>query len=130
VSARGNRVALGIVLALVVGKTIGVFGATYVVARFTRAELDDELSWIDVFGLAILGGIGFTVSLLIATLAFGEGTTEVAHAKVAVFCGSLAAAVLASVVLRLRNQVYRRIQQEEQVDADGNQVPDVYDRDR
>jgi NhaA family Na+:H+ antiporter len=130
VSALGDRVAVGIVLALVVGKTIGVFGATYVVARFTRAELDDELSWIDVFGLAILGGIGFTVSLLIATLAFGEGTTEVAHAKIAVFCGSLAAAVLASVVLRLRNQVYRRIRQEEQVDADDNHVPDVYDRER
>ena len=44
---------------------------TWLTARFTRASLDDELSWIDVSGVALLGGIGFTVSLLIGELAFG-----------------------------------------------------------
>ena len=59
-----DRVAVGIVVGLVVGKTIGIFGSTYLVARFTRARLDDDLRWIDVFGIAVLSGIGFTVSLL------------------------------------------------------------------
>jgi NhaA family Na+:H+ antiporter len=124
-SALTDRVAVAIVVALVVGKTIGVFGSTYLVARFTRAELDDDLTWVDVFGLAVLSGIGFTVSLLIASLAFGEGSIEVDHAKIAVFCGSLIAAVLATVVLRLRNRVYRGIQEAEQADADRGGVPEV-----
>jgi NhaA family Na+:H+ antiporter len=125
-SALTDRVAVAVIVALVVGKTIGVFGSTYLVARFTRAELDDDLAWVDVFGLAVLSGIGFTVSLLIASLAFDEGSSEVDHAKIAVFCGSLIAAVLAAVVLRLRNQVYRRIREAEQVDADSDGVPDAY----
>ena len=47
-----DRVALGIVVGLVVGKTIGIFGSTYLVARFTRARLDDDLRWIDVLGIS------------------------------------------------------------------------------
>lgn len=103
-----DRVALGIVLGLVVGKTIGVFAATYLVARFTHATLDEGLAWVDVLGLAILSGIGFTVSLLIGELAFGAGSDRDAHAKVAVLTGSLLAALLAAVVLRLRNRAYRQ----------------------
>ena len=66
-----DPVALGIVAGLVVGKPVGIFCSTYLLSRFTRAELDDDLAWIDVFGLAVLAGIGFTVSLLIGELAFG-----------------------------------------------------------
>ena len=114
-------------VALVVGKTVGVFVATWGVARFTHAELDDDLAWVDVFGLAILSGIGFTVSLLITELAFDEGSSELDHAKVAVLCGSLLAALLATVVLRLRNRVYKQIRAAEQADEDRDQVPDVYE---
>ena len=71
-----DPVALGIVVGLVVGKTIGISAATWLVARFTRAELDEDLSWSDVLGLALLGGIGFTVSLLIGELAFGAGSVR------------------------------------------------------
>ena len=108
-SALTDTVAVAVMVALVVGKTVGVFVATWGVARFTHAELDDDLAWVDVFGLAILSGIGFTVSLLITELAFDEGSSELDHAKVAVLCGSLLAALLASVVLRLRNRVYKQI---------------------
>jgi NhaA family Na+:H+ antiporter len=125
----GSSVALGIVVALVVGKTVGVFGATWLMARFTRADLDDELSWTDVLGLSMLAGVGFTVSLLIGELAFGQGTPSDDHVKVGVLVGSLAAALLSTVVLRLRNRVYRRICEAEALDEDQDGIPDVYQRD-
>lgn len=53
---------LGVMLGLVVGKTLGIFGGTWLAARFTRAELNDDLAWPDVFAVASLAGIGFTVS--------------------------------------------------------------------
>jgi NhaA family Na+:H+ antiporter len=111
--AAQDPVTLGIVLGLVVGKCVGITLATWLLARFTSARLDDELAWIDVIGMAILGGIGFTVSLLIGELAFGR-SAHGEHAKVGVLFGSLAAAVLASIVLRSRNRVYRRIGSAEQ----------------
>jgi len=123
-----DTVALGIVAALVVGKTVGITAATWLVARFTRAELDDHLSWWDVVGLGLLGGIGFTVSLLIGELAFGAGSVRDEHAKVGVLVGTVAAAALAAVLLRLRNRVYRRIAVAERVDADRDGIPDAYQR--
>jgi len=126
-AAFGDPAALGVVLALVVGKALGVLGGTWGFARFTRAELDDELAWTDVLGLSLLAGIGFTVSLLIGGLAYGPGSARDEHIKVAVLVGSLTAAVLAAVVLRLRNRVYRRIAVEEQRDDDGDGVPDCFE---
>ncbi len=123
-----DSVAVGIVLGLVLGKAIGITGATWLVARFTRAELDPELGWTDVLGLALLGGIGFTVSLLITELAFGLGTPTYDHAKVGILTGTLLAALLATVVLRLRNRRYKRIHEDEQADFDADGVPDVYQR--
>jgi NhaA family Na+:H+ antiporter len=124
-----DRVALGIAAALVLGKTIGISGATWLVQRFTRARLDDELGWPDVVGLAVLGGIGFTVSLLIGELAFGADTPQDDHVKVGVLVGTLAAAVVAAVVLRLRNRRYRRLCALEDVDRDADGVPDVFEPD-
>jgi NhaA family Na+:H+ antiporter len=108
-----DPVALGIVLGLVLGKTIGILAATWLVQRFTRASLHESLAWIDVVGLAILGGIGFTVSLLIGELAFGSGSERDEHVKVAVLTGSVAAALIAAVLLRVRNRIYQRIQSAE-----------------
>ena len=126
--ALGDPVALGVMAGLVVGKLIGVFGSTWLVARFTRARLDDELSWRDVGGLSMLTGVGFTVSLLVGELAFGVGSERDDSVKLAVLLGSLTAATLASVVLRMRNQVYRRIAELEARDDDADGIPDVYQR--
>ncbi len=115
-----------IVVALIVGKTTGVLLATFLVARFTHAELADDLAWRDVLGLSLLAGIGFTVSLLIAELAYGAGTEQDERAKVGILAGSLLAALLAAAVLRARNAVYRRIAEEEARDDDADGVPDVY----
>jgi len=65
-----SPVPLGIIVALIVGKAAGVFGGAYLTARFTRAELAPDLRWREIFSVGVLGGIGFTVALLIAELAF------------------------------------------------------------
>jgi NhaA family Na+:H+ antiporter len=128
VTSLQDRVALGIVVALVVGKSAGILGATALVSRFTRARLDESLSWWDVLGASLLGGIGFTVSLLIGELAFGAGSVRDEHVKVGVLVGSLLAAVLAAVVLRIRNRTYRRLDAEERLDENRDGIPDSYQR--
>jgi NhaA family Na+:H+ antiporter len=107
-----SPVFLGIVAGLVVGKSIGVLGSTYLVARFTRAELAEGVTWTDLLGVALLAGIGFTVSLLIGELAFGTGSERDEHVKAAVLAGSLTSALLAALVLARRNAIYRRMYEE------------------
>ncbi|WP_051551511.1 Na+/H+ antiporter NhaA [Nocardioides sp. URHA0020] len=124
-----DPIALGVICGLVVGKSVGIAGSTWLLARFTRATLDDELTWVDVIGMAMLAGVGFTVSLLIGELAFGNGTTADDHAKVGVLVGSLVATALAAVVLRGRNRTYRRLCELEERDSDRDGVPDVYQHD-
>ncbi len=94
-------VALGVIIGLVAGKAIGIFGGAYLTARLTRAELAPDLCWFDVFGVAVLGGVGFTVALLVAELAFTGHPELQDQAKTAVLVASLLAAVLAAVVTRL-----------------------------
>ncbi len=127
-SAFSDPIVIGVALGLVVGKPVGIMAATWLTARFTHADLDEGLTWVDMLGLSILAGIGFTVSLLIGELAFGIGQDE--HVKVAVLAGSVAAALLAAVILRLRNGVYRRIHEREIADRDHDGIPDVYEDDR
>ncbi|MFE3323955.1 Na+/H+ antiporter NhaA [Streptomyces sp. NPDC059176] len=118
---------LGVVLGLIVGKTVGIFAGTYLAARFTRARLNPELAWADVLALAVLAGIGFTVALLIGELAFPDPAAA-EHIKAAVLIGSLIAAALAAVLIRRRNGVYRRLYEEETRDEDGDGTPDIYQR--
>ena len=116
-AALGDSVAVGIVVALVVGKTVGIFGSTLLVVKATRVALADSLRWIDLFGLAVLGGLGFTVSLLVAELAFGIGTAHGEHAKIAILVGSTIAAVLGAAIMAARNRHYRRINAPRNVDG-------------
>ena len=127
--ANRSTITYGIVLGLVVGKTLGIVGATWLMARFTHARLDPSLGWIDVVGVGMLGGIGFTVSLLIGDLAYGLASTYDEYVKIGVLEGSVLAALLATVVLRLRNRRYRLISEDEERDDDRDGVPDVYQRD-
>lgn len=126
VTALRDPIALGIVVGLVVGKSVGVFGTTRLLSAVTRAELDSSLRWIDVFGVSLLAGIGFTVSLLIGDLAYGSDPARQSVVKVAVLTGSLLAAFLAAVVLRIRNRHYRSVFELETCDDDHDGVPDVY----
>ncbi|CAM2830197.1 Na+/H+ antiporter NhaA [Saccharomonospora xinjiangensis] len=125
-SALTDPVAIGIMAGLVLGKAVGIFGTTFLMSRFTRAELDSDVAWVDVFGIAVLAGIGFTVSLLVGDLSFGEGDERGETVKIAVLFGSLLAALIASVVLRMRNRHYRKIHEKETRDADRDGIPDIY----
>ncbi|MET9518051.1 Na+/H+ antiporter NhaA [Streptomyces sp. NPDC002994] len=118
---------LGVVLGLVVGKTVGVFAGTYLAARFTRARLNPDLAWADVFAVAVLAGIGFTVALLVGELAF-PNPAEAEHIKAAVLIGSLIAAGLAAVLVIRRNTLYRRLYEEENRDDDHDGIPDIYQK--
>ncbi|MFB0836891.1 MULTISPECIES: Na+/H+ antiporter NhaA [unclassified Arthrobacter] len=125
-SALTDPVALGIILGLVLGKPIGILATTWILTKATRATLDSSFKWIDVFGVALLAGIGFTVSLLVAELSFGNGSLHDDHAKVGILAASLIAALLATAVLRTRNRQYRLAEELENVDSDHDGVPDVY----
>jgi NhaA family Na+:H+ antiporter len=129
-TALRDPVAIGVLIGLVVGKPVGVLGATWLVSRFTRAELDADLSWWDVLGLAMLAGVGFTVSLLIGELAFGAGSDRDNHVKVAVLAGTITAAAFAAIMLRARSNVYERLSAAEAVDADSDGTPDAYESDQ
>ena len=121
-----DPVALGIVAGLVVGKAVGIFCSTYLLSRFTRARLDDDLAWIDVFGIAVLAGIGFTVSLLIGEPPSDPRACATTTSRSASSWAPLATALLATVVLRARNRVYRPIREDEERDDDADGIPDVY----
>lgn len=114
-------VGLGVILGLVLGKPLGITLATFLVARFTRAHLAPGLGWWDVIGVGLLAGIGFTVSLLVGSLAFGTGTVLDDHVVVGVLVASLLAAVIGGAVLSWRGRVHVRR-------ADGSPEPDAVDR--
>jgi NhaA family Na+:H+ antiporter len=125
-----DPVALGIIAGLVLGKPIGILGTAWLVARFTHAHLDDELNWLDVLGVSLLGGIGFTVSLLIGDLAFGAGSSADQHVKIGILAGSVLAALLAAVLVKSRDRTYRRIEAAERLDTDADGVPDAFEHPR
>ncbi len=99
-----DPVVLGVVLGLVVGKPIGVFGGVWLLTRFTRADLGDDLGYREVVGVAVLAGIGFTVSLLVADLSFTGDLRDAA--KTAVLAGSLISAVAGALILGHRDRFH------------------------
>lgn len=127
VSGLADPVALGIIAALVLGKPVGILGTAWLLTKATKASLDRSLKWIDVFGVSLLAGIGFTVSLLLAELSFVRGSGHDDHAKVAILAASLLAALLAAAVLVTRNRHYRAVEAEEARDSDQDGIPDVYE---
>ena len=121
-----SPLGLGVILGLILGKAIGITGATWLVTRLRHAHLDPDLSWLDVLGLAVLGGIGFTVSLLVSELSFGQGTPNDDIGKVAILTASVLAAALAAMILGSRNRHYRAVELAEQVDEDNDGTPDKF----
>jgi NhaA family Na+:H+ antiporter len=123
-----DPVVLGVIAGLVLGKAIGIFGSTYLLTRYTRAALAEDITWPDLLGVALLAGIGFTVSLLIGELAFGAGSVADDRVKVAVLGASLLSATLAATVLRRRDAAYRRRTEREAVTVGGAAVPEMHQR--
>ena len=90
---------LGIALGLFVGKQIGVFGSVWIAVKFGFAVRPKDASWMQVYGVALLCGIGFTMSLFIGGLAFSDAAQGDA-VKIGVLMGSLASALLGYLILR------------------------------
>ena len=95
-----DPVVLGIVLGLVLGKTVGVFGAAWLTERVGLARYPAGMTQTHLFGVAMTAGIGFTVAIFVATLAFEDAAT-VELAKLGILVASFVAAVLGYLVLRL-----------------------------
>lgn len=100
-----SPIAVGVVVGLVLGKPAGILLGTWLATRFSRAELGTEVGWRDLVGVAVLGGVGFTVSLLVSDLSFSGVGAETA--KTAVLAASLAAALLGSAIIGRRNRHHR-----------------------
>jgi NhaA family Na+:H+ antiporter len=96
--AMGSTLTWAVVAGLLVGKPVGIAAATWVALRLRIGALPDGVRFGHVIGAGALGGIGFTVSIFIAGLAFDDGAL-VNDAKVGIFLGSIASGVLGSVLL-------------------------------
>ena len=96
----GGSVTLAVILGLVVGKPLGITGAALAAVRLQIAALPAQVRWMELHGCAWLGGIGFTMSFFIASLAF-QDTTLLESAKVGILGGSIFAAMVGTIVVRL-----------------------------
>ena len=105
-TAYASPVTLGIIFGYVLGKPIGVTGATWLATRLSRGHLRPPVGWASVAGAGTLAGIGFTVSILIADLAF-QGT-DLAEAKVGTLSAAVLAATLTWLFVLATKQVPRR----------------------
>lgn len=99
-AARETPVAAAVVVALVVGKAVGLTGGTALAVRMGLSRLPAGVRWPHIAGMGLLAGIGFTVSLFITDLAYDDPDL-VSAAKLGVLCGSVIAAAAGTVVLRL-----------------------------
>jgi NhaA family Na+:H+ antiporter len=97
-SVLSNTLSWGIIAGLVLGKPLGICGACYVLVKKKIAQLPNDTNWYQMIGASILAGIGFTMSIFIATLAFSSSILQ-DQAKVAVLCASLVASILGSLFL-------------------------------
>ena len=96
---------LGIALGLVVGKQIGVFSAVWLVVRLSGSVQPPGTRWLQVYGAAVLCGIGFTMSLFIGALAFPGDPARIEAAKIGTLLGSVASALLGWAILRFADPV-------------------------
>lgn len=103
VTHSGDAIAIDVVGGLLVGKVAGIFGGARLAVRLRLGSLPEDVAWGDVVPVAVLGAIGYTVSLLITRLAFSDVAAEERSAA-AVFAASVLASGLAVVLLRRRSR--------------------------
>jgi NhaA family Na+:H+ antiporter len=94
-------VPLGIILGLFVGKQLGVFGFSWIAVKLGIASLPRETDWKMLYGVSILTGIGFTMSLFVDTLAYGDATLYHYADKLAILLGSLLSGIVGYITLRV-----------------------------
>jgi len=96
----GDPVGLMIAIALVIGKTLGIFGFSYIAVKCKLARLPNGVSWRMILAAAMLGGIGFTMALFIAGLAFLGHPANLEAAKTGILIGSLVAGIGGALLMR------------------------------
>ena len=94
-----NKVPLGIVLGLFVGKQLGVFVFSYISIKLKIAQMPNNSNWLNFYGVGILTGIGFTMSLFVGNLAFTENIQYMDGVKIGVLSGSLLSTVFGYLLL-------------------------------
>ena len=109
-STAGDPAAQGVALGLIFGKPIGILIATFLLVKLTGANLDPSVRWPDLAAVAVVAGVGFTVSLLIGELSFDATSPHSAHVKAAVLIGSLTSAAIGGLLLTWRTRVHLRTQ--------------------
>ena len=96
-----DHLTLGVTFGLLVGKLVGVFGAAALVVRLGWADLPRDAGWLQLLGVSLLCGIGFTMSLFIGMLAFADDPVLQDEVKIGILCGSVLAGLLGWAVLRV-----------------------------
>lgn len=104
----GSAITVGVILAMVFGKPIGVLGTTWLVTKSGLGKLATDVKWADLLSIGSLFGICFTVAMMMSELSFGENPSEHSIANVSVLIGSLTSALLAVVALQIRKRSYVR----------------------
>ena len=94
-----NSVSLGIILGLFFGKQIGVFGSLFLLIKLGFAKMPKNTNWTQIYGISILTGIGFTMSIFIANLAFTEQAEILNNARIGILLASLLAALIGYLIL-------------------------------
>jgi Na+/H+ antiporter NhaA len=105
--AFGSPITLGVMVGYIVGKPVGIFGCSWLATRLSGRRLQPPVGWVAVAGGGTIAGIGFTVSLLVATLAFDGRQLE--EAKVGILSAALGAALITWLVFRATALLPRRL---------------------
>lgn len=119
---------LGIAAGLVLGKQSGIFGLIWIAVKLGFAKKPRGTTWLQIYGMAALCGIGFTMSLFIGMLAFAESAELVEEAKIGILAGSIVSGVIGYLVLRFapsaadQDAVEQRIDDEIKLDGDANVI--------
>lgn len=115
--ALSENYSLGVALGLLVGKPLGIFAFTFLATQSGICRLPSDLAWKDILAVGMLAGIGFTMSIFIALLAF-ENQTIINHTKLVILLSSSVAAIAGFIVLSLRLQ-----------SRESHHIPDTSDTD-
>ncbi len=108
-SAEAGSIGLGVILGLVVGKPVGIFLMSWLAIKLRLATMPSGASWMMLFAVACLGGIGFTMSIFVDTLSFGLGHIDYMNqGKIAILIGSLSAAALGAILIILTSKVTKK----------------------
>ncbi len=100
VSQMAGPVPLGIMLGLLIGKQVGVFGFSWIAIQLNLAALPKGVNWIQLYGVSMLTGIGFTMSLFISSLAFSDDSMFAYTDKLAILIGSFVSGILGYWILK------------------------------